>query len=114
VKSLGPANDAIPAEEMLLAEALQSAKARGLKATTKTYYRDARGWATPASKVDAGGDVAACCAVGAIRLDDKKSELLAGIAMGNDSDESSCGHLWEHELAGWTLGAAFQEAMSEG
>ena len=102
MKSLGPSNDAIPSDEMLLAMALQSAQARGWKACMGQYYREADG--TPANVVGAES----CCAVGALLVDGDTKDIPPGVVSGNDG-------LYQYDYeSGWTLGAAFQEAMREG
>jgi hypothetical protein len=102
-KPLGPSNDvAVPEEEFVLAKMLQSAKTRGLKACTGEYYK----------YNETSQETEACCALGAWRLDEPDiGTPYPYLIRGNDG--------WETEsvdalcLTGYSIGAAFQDAMRE-
>jgi hypothetical protein len=100
--------------EIVLAKMIQSAKARGLRPTTKTLYRNRDG-------VPCGPTTATqCCAMGAFRLDEPPDAhdglplssfpwgVPWGVVEGND------GHppiLYKEGVLGYAVGAAFQHAM---
>jgi hypothetical protein len=65
------ANDNIPRDEMLLAEAIAAAKARGMKWCRGSAFEDADGNQTTRSKA------ARCCALGALALADVLPGYLA-------------------------------------
>jgi hypothetical protein len=110
------ANDNIPADEMVLAEALAEAHARGLKWTSGTPFDT--GTKIPENPRE-------CCAIGAIALRDgkvgqdayqvaKRTLEAAGLPdvkcyvvyRGNDRDDD------EDDSPGMTLGRAFRHAMT--
>lgn len=104
---MSKSNDNIPADEVLLAEAIAAARARGLTGTTGALYRNAIGrqLVNPRSAV-------ACCALGAIRLLPQRSRYapLHGVVSGNDTH-----YEWDPDQpdAGESLGWAFRCAMED-
>ena len=106
------ANDSIPRDEMLLAEAIAAAKARGLKWTSGAPFLDEhRNVVSPARAT-------VCCAVGGLVLAGRATiksgtgraaqRNLAAVHLGNDFDL-----WWEENTAdhGESLGWAFRCAM---
>lgn len=93
----------VPWDEMILAKMLHSAKERGLKATRGAFYRDSKGVWT-----DRKSAAVECCAAGAWMLDER-SDAPPNVVHGND------GHVLTPTMdaTGYTIGAAFQEAMSD-
>lgn len=99
---MSKANDNIPADEMLLAEALAAAKARGL------------GWCQGKPFVyDDDYEIVACCAKGALSLAglDSTHKSIDAAWIGNDSDEGLWGD--NEDDFGRSLGWAFRCAMTE-
>lgn len=97
-------NDKIPEDEMLLAEALAAAKARGLGWTRYTRFRDLLGnWCGPE-------EAASCCVLGALELAGYLDRggityELRNASDGNDSDD----RIWsEHTDGATSLGWAFR------
>lgn len=116
MKNLGPANDDIPQEEMLLAEMLQNVKARGIRATRGAYFTY--------KKYITGrvaSNICAACAVGAYALGPPGQEIpdgctapMYGVEAGNDDaywGKDPGGK--EDYNKGYELGAAYQSAMEE-
>lgn len=111
---MSKANDNIPADEMLLAEAIAAAMSRGLKWTEGAAFRDAQGYrTTPDHAVE-------CCALGAIHFAGRISagaamypsdELgqLRSVYLGNDLA------VWDftNTDAGESIGWAFRCAMED-
>jgi hypothetical protein len=114
------ANDSIPYDEMLLAEAIAAAKSRGL------------GWASHRAFVDASGapvtrsKATACCALGGLALAGRLSDRIASASQGqvvptldistthvfrgNDTPDRWMPHLLD---VGESLGWAFRCAMTQ-
>ncbi len=109
-KTYGPANDEGVGDEIILAMMLQSAKARGLGFCAGTAYRDADGESV--SRLF-GTEAVSCCAMGALWLDDRPSDISypVGVPTGNDYPESKVHPGLER---GFNIGAAFREAMTDG
>ena len=117
------ANDNIPEDEMLLAEAIAAAKARGLGWIRHAMYHDrdgcdfpvgrsARGWQMPRRAVTA------CCALGALVIAGRRrldASFEAAITRGNDFDwHEAVMHSWDAtDCAGESLGWAFRCAMTQ-
>lgn len=106
-------NDEIPADEMLLAEAIAAAKARDLGWCKETPFADANGYGCLSDKA------VTCCALGALHFAgraDMNSRLyysrgrLADVSEGNDLDGE-----WQPTKTdrGGSLGWAFRCAMTE-
>lgn len=101
-----------PADELLLAEALAAANARGLKHCIGARFRNAGWWRTSAD------EAVACCVLGALELAGKvapgdagdESKELSRAALGNDAR-----HEWSSEAndRGESLGWAFRQAMTD-
>lgn len=97
-RSLGPANENIPKDELYLAKLIQNAASRGLKSTTGAFYRRTR-----------SGHMAACCAAGAAQLehDTERWGEYPGITHGNDSVAHETSYF---DGSGFTVGQSFRHA----
>lgn len=108
-------NDDIPADELLLAEAIAAAKARGLGFTTGGPFKDANDWCTPWPD-----SALKCCALGALEVAGAiKDATLYGdgappafrmVHIGNDRDDAWTESKPDH---GESLGWAFRCAMTQ-
>lgn len=107
-------NDKIPRDEMLLAEALAAATARGLKWNRDVLFLDKGGYSLAAHQSD---KAASCCAYGALIVAGRvpahyaeRPESVCRIGVGNDReyDWPSC-----QDDCGESLGWAFRCAMEE-
>lgn len=107
------ANDSIPQDEMLLAEAIAAAKARGWVGTTNAMFRN-RFWRTTTRP---SHTTRACCALGAIRAAgvDLRAIPAGDVALGNDfsGNWSERGDLATFAIDGESLGWAFRCAMTQ-
>lgn len=112
--SYGPSNDAIPEEEFVLAQLIQSAKARDLKLSKGAFFR--KGKQAVASYIPADGTFDACCAMGAARLDGGTPVPYTGVVQGNDGKWAKDDELWltgsSTAETGYTLGRCFANAMA--
>jgi hypothetical protein len=100
----------IPEDEMLLAEAIAAAKARGMKHTTGAWFRDSDNFTTTRR------NAVSCCALGAlvlagrIRFERVPVGKFIGVAFGNDIES-----MWsalDNKDDGESLGWAFRQAMT--
>lgn len=106
-------NDQIPEDEMLLAEALAAAKARGL------------GWHKGADYLNSDGTASlgrnhapvACCARGALRIARPRTNFYLGayenVPDGNDRPKTAGWSIGDREDRGESLGWAFRCAMTQ-
>ncbi len=101
----------IPADEMLLAEAIAAAKARGLKWTEGSWFRDDYGIETTRQ------DAAFCCALGALGVAGRVrighvplSSKFGNVAYGNDTEIAWSSGPDRGESLGW----AYRQAMQDG
>jgi hypothetical protein len=103
MKSLGPSNDDIPAEEMALAELLQSALSRGLGWCGGTFFKFRDG--TFCSSVDRE-EAELCCASGAYGF--AGASLYPSSSANDDPDYDEVTN-----DAPVQLGHAFRSAMTD-
>lgn len=105
------ANDAIPEDEMMLAEALAAARSRGMGWSHRALFRDISGIRT-----DDIDSAASCCALGALCLaglqDPNKltPPKIAEVVTGNDRGIGWTTHAGD---CGESLGWAFRLAMTQ-
>lgn len=111
IQTYGPANDeGVPEEELLLAALIQNAGSRGLRSCRGGYFK--RGNKQLINEKGA----TTCCALGAARIAYHGFLVPMGIPEGNDGSTVD-GHSWmnpearEKMLTGYTVGAAFYQAM---
>ena len=113
---LGKSNDSIPEDEMILAKLIQTASARGLHSWRGCNFANPRGHSWDQDDPD----MVACCAKGAGILDfDLRSnpEKLTYANSGNDAPDDVNDNLiggmslGDTEATGWTIGAAFEQAL---
>lgn len=111
IKSLGPANDDIPADELFLAKMIQNAKGRKLGWCSGAEYQDKYGERTFDPK-----KAVACCALGAIFLEKDTGQIhySSSVMIGNDSTlkwgyQPSSAHCIDGEVVGW----CFRLAMTD-
>jgi uncharacterized protein YjiS (DUF1127 family) len=109
VKTYGPANDDIPADEMFLAKIVQNAKAWGLKPGKGAHFRrNRRAVAFLGRPTDRQIEQStSCCAVGAamITSTDTQPFKYNYLTTGNDGKDPGC------TGPGFDIGANFQNAM---
>lgn len=101
-RSLGPANDDIPKDEMLLAKIVQNAKARGFGVTWGPCYID---YNEQTRKVR--GPNPCCCALGAALLEDDTSQH-SGLSTGHENPDL-WPRAWERDY--FNAGVTFADAM---
>lgn len=107
-KTYGPANDQIPSDELLLAKAIQNAKAQGLRWCAGSNFADRNGFY--ATKADAY----ACCAVGALLLASDTAKLVPMRMTGNIVNGNDLPWKWieyEGDDRGESMGWAYRQAM---
>jgi hypothetical protein len=103
-----------PKEELVLAEMIAAAKAAGMKPCKGTFYATAKGGNCESK------DAKRCCALGAYFLAHSLPPSKWGrgnhpypyIGTGNDNPDTEISNATKDALIGFTIGAAFQEAMT--
>lgn len=107
-------NDNIPQDEMLLAEALAAAKARGLKWCRDVLFLDKGGYSLPGNQSKFADS---CCAYGALIVADRapiryaeRPDNIRRIGVGNDEADNWPPHTDDN---GESLGWAFRCAMTQ-
>ncbi len=102
-QGLGPSNDEIPDDELILAKLLQTAGAHDLVSVRGQHY-NTYGFHPGVTK--------SCCAHGANDLDFEKPLRHLYAAIGNDApDGTKNPYLWGSLSVGWNVGAAFEVAL---
>jgi hypothetical protein len=101
----------VPKDEVFLAKIIQNAKARGLKFTRGTFYRDAKGRDLASNYSE---DVTHCCAAGAALLTDKETPWMVWDGLPQGNDNSVVKGSWSDQAAacaGVTIGLCYRDVM---
>lgn len=122
VSSLGPAKDeGVPEDEMVLAQLIQNASARGLKGCKYARFKGEAGdieykplpWDQVGTRETPPPGTTQCCALGAQELSPPVSKPIT-LCAGNDMDEDQRMFGTAKDMRSLNIGAAFEQAMRPG